>query len=720
MSYIVKLCYLPLLNDNTYYFTQPFQVSKVLVEGGFTANNISFKNDEIMVTVDDTLGGTTNSNLFKSNYNCLLLYNDDKNYFEIYHITQISFIGGKQIRIVGNLSHYTIDKINVAENEYNYILQNRETLKSKCGFIRYGYAYDSVLKADGTVNIDGKGGTDIYKPVEIRNIDLLKYRRKLGFRIASDINTRVFDDVKSKALDDAISCWLYIYCEPKDYALKKYIPSDSGYDGVYEDVNFKVKNLITRNYSSRFSSGTEVTLPYGVIAIPITKESDKPLNLKCNGGDSLYTIFRIKEFLERYSPSIYGIKLSARPVGEIHSGSIEITDNVVAITTSVATGPTEEQNTVGDLSGYGYVYRIRYGNGGNTDNFIAIDVCNNDALELLPVEYSELYPFYPRGFDGQIVSKQEFENYNYNPYIKAHGIVVRLGDGFGGIRDFTPFDLGLISNELVFEYYEALTPDVSKIYITPKISSLDKSLLQLDTDKAYIGLVNNVDLSMPYSQDQLTTYLANNKNFFQQKMVNTLANFWGETERSANGFISSYFNKSYGGMSQAINKQSSALYDLGLSIYNTNITKDNLKSAPDKLNDIKSNFLWLLMIQEDLKPVIEVYTADDYTLKSAYNRFCEYGIKLDKFIDEAEIDKYINIYENTPGLYAHDKLNYKYIEGDVTLYGFYSWYLQQQNRLSRQFSNGVKLINISSELKEDPKVDYDIMLEIKEEEFNFE
>ena len=96
MSYIVKLCYLPLLNDNSYYFTQPLQVSKELVEGGFKANNISFKNDEIKVTVDDTLGGTTNSNLFKSNYNCLLLYNDNKNYFEIYQIKQIDFIGGKQ------------------------------------------------------------------------------------------------------------------------------------------------------------------------------------------------------------------------------------------------------------------------------------------------------------------------------------------------------------------------------------------------------------------------------------------------------------------------------------------------------------------------------------------------------------------------------------------------------------------------------------------------
>ena len=57
MPYIVKLCYLPLLSDNSYYFTQPFQVSKVLVEGGFTANNISFKNDEIMVIspLDDSI-----------------------------------------------------------------------------------------------------------------------------------------------------------------------------------------------------------------------------------------------------------------------------------------------------------------------------------------------------------------------------------------------------------------------------------------------------------------------------------------------------------------------------------------------------------------------------------------------------------------------------------------------------------------------------------------
>lgn len=676
MPYIVKLCYLPLLNDNSYYFTQPFQVSKVLVEGGFTANNISFKNDEIMVTVDDTLGGTTNSNLFKSNYNCLLLYNDNKNYFEIYHINQISFIGGKQIRIVGTLSHYTIDKVNVAENEYNYILQNRETLKSKCGFIRYGYAYDSVLKSDGTVNIDGKGGTDIYKPVEIRNIDLLKYRKKLNFRCIYNTDGTPNDEL-SNSFSECFNGWLYIYCEAREYQTANNTPY-----------------TISRVTVTGVTQSPNMTLPYGVIVAPLNKQN-KPILI---GGGS----FNYADFIERYSPYIYNVKVSGKPPFKLLSSQIESFNDGYKIKT-VDGSLVNNFNSIAETDGICWLTRV-----------------NLEPFETTPVEYAELYPFYPRGFDKQIVSKQEFENYNYNPYIKGHGTLVRISDGFGGIKDYTPFDLGFIEDGIVFEYYETLTPDITKIYLTPKISMLEKSLLQLNMDKTYIGLVNNVDLSMPYSQDQLTTFLASNKNFFQQKMVNTLVNFWGETERSANSFVGSYFSKSIGGMANAVNRQSEALYDLGLSIYNTNITKDNLKSAPDKLNDIKSNFLWLLMIQEDLKPVIEIYTADDYTLKSAYNRFCEYGIKLDKFIDEAEIDKYINIYENVTGLYAHDKLNYKYIEGDVTLYGFYSWYLQQQNRLSKQFSNGVKLINISSELKEDPKVDYDIMLEIKEEEFNFE
>ena len=685
MPYIVKLCYLPLLNDNSYYFTQPFQVSKVLVEGGFTANNISFKNDEIMVTVDDTLGGTTNSNLFKSNYNCLLLYNDNKNYFEIYHINQISFIGGKQIRIVGTLSHYTIDKVNVAENEYNYILQNRETLKSKCGFIRYGYAYDSILKADGTVNIDGKGGTDIYKPVEIRNIDLLKYRKKLNFRCVYNTDGTP-NDTLSNRFNSFFNGWIYIYCEARTYEFKV----------ADKNVSITVNNL-------KYSDVDLDVLPYGVVVAPITKTGEIVI------GDNMVSSY---DFIKNNSPYIYSVKVSGMPPFKVTTDQISFTSDRVTISVN-------SNNII--LNNYNAVKVTPFDSTGDVSGcVVSLISLTSKPMETTPTSYSELYPFYPRGFDKQIVTKQEFENYNYNPYIKGHGTLVRLSDGFGGIKDYTPFDLGFIKDGIVFEYYEALTPDITKIYLTPKIAILEKSLLQLNMDKTYIGLVNNVDLSMPYSQDQLTTFLASNKNFFQQKMVNTLVNFWGETERSANSFVASYFSKSIGGMANAVNRQSEALYDLGLSIYNTNITKDNLKSAPDKLNDVKSNYLWLLLIQEDLKPVIEIYTADDYTLKSAYNRFCEYGIKLDKFIDETEIDKYINIHENLPGLYAHDKLNYKYIEGDVTLYGFYSWYLQQQNRLSRQFSNGVKLINISSELKEDPKVDYDIMLEIKEEEFNFE
>ena len=169
-------------------------------------------------------------------------------------------------------------------------------------------------------------------------------------------------------------------------------------------------------------------------------------------------------------------------------------------------------------------------------------------------------------------------------------------------------------------------------------------------------------------------------------------------------------------MASAVNRQSEAIYDLGLAIYNTNITKDNLKSAPDTLNNVKSNYLWLYMIQQDLKPVIEIYSADDYTLSSAYERFCKYGIRLDKFIRGNDLNKYLNFVS----VFPHDKLNYKYVEGDFDINGSLTWYLEQQKKLNKYLSNGVRLIDINSELDENPDNEYLVLLNVKEEEFRFE
>lgn len=664
MSYIVKLCYLPLLTDPTFLFTQPLSISSELVDNGVKANNISFINDELMVTVDDTLNGTVNSNLFKSNYNCLLLYNDNVDYIEVYKVTSINFIGGKQVRVKARLTNYSIDKKEVVDNETTYLLTNRTELRSKCGFVKYGYAYDSILKLDGTLNLDGVGGTDIYKGDRLE-CSILNYRKKMNFRcIFDDVNTP--NDSISNSFNECFNAWLYIYCEPREYK-------------TVDDVAYNIPRVTI----SGVTQSPNMTLPYGVIVAPLTK-TGKPMLID-NGS------FNYSHFIEVYSPYIYSVKVSGKPPFKLLTSQIESFNNGYKIKTNDGV-LTNSFNSIEQTNGVCYLTKT-----------------DLQPFETTPLLYSDLYPYYPRGFNKQTVSKQEFENFKYNPYIKSLGTNVRISDSVGGTKDFNPIELGFINDGIVLQYYEALTPDITKIYITPKIANLEMSLLKENVDKTYIGSVNEVDLSLPYSQDQLVTFLANNKNFFQQKFSMAFLTGMGDSLRS---FLTYIGGNKIGGIS----KQTQAIEDVAVDIGNMVLNIQNLSASPDTLNNVKSNYLWLLSIQEDLKPVIEIYSADDYTLKSAYQRFCEFGIKLDKYVDEIELRKYLNF--NT--VYPHDKTEYKYINCDVKLYGYYTWFLKQQDILERELADGIFLVNKQAEIKDIPQADYDVIQSLKEEDFNFE
>ena len=677
MPYIVKLCYLPLLNDNSYYFTQPFQVSKVLVEGGFTANNISFNNDEIKVTVDDTLGGTSDSNLFKSNYNCLLLYNEERLYFEVYHITQINFIGGKQVSIRGYLTHYTIDKYQAVEYETEYRLRVRDGLKSKCGFIRYGYAYDSVLKTDGTLNLDGKGVTDIYVPLNFASKPILSYRKKLGFRsLFNDDGTP--NDTDSIKFSRFYKAWVYVYCEPRSYEGKSPLPASMLIAG-YGDIN-----------------GQQYNLPYGIICAPITNEG---YSITINGK-----AINIKGFINQFASYIYSIKISPQPPFKLKAGEYTITNNRLDIQNETI------NNQYNILNTYSYIDDIQ-------QCILNVFLRESTPLETTPIYYDELYPHYPRGFDGQSLTKAEFENFNLNPYIKGNGIKFRITDGLGGIKDYTPFDLGFINNYITFKYYEVLSPDITKIYLTPNTSNLTMSLLKSGYDETYNSLINNVDLSIPFSVNMLQDFLANNKNFFNSAIMNSLTNAVSQFI-GGGATLELYNNKPRYKQTAMLGSLNAgqALGGLAVDASNIMLKYDDLVNKPDTVSALKSNFMWLLMIQQDIKPTVEIYTATDYELQSAYNHFCEYGIKLDKFINETEISKYINIITLSP----HDKKNYKYVEVDIQLYGDSTWYLEQQRKLSSTIRNGLKLVNLEATIDDNPNTEYDIMLAIKEEEFNFE
>lgn len=692
MPYIVKLCYLPQLNNTSYYFTQPILVDRQFAESGYNARNISFRDDTIMVTIDDTLGGTIDSNLFKSDYNCLLLYNDNYKYFEVYRVTNIKFIGGKKIEVQGLLTNYTIDKIETDYNDREYILNRRESLNGKCGYIKRGYAYDSILNSNGTANLDGVGKTDIYKAIPYNDINILKFRKNLKFRSVYDGSEP--DDSYSSIIEDNYTGWVYVYCEPN----RTYTVNEN--EITVPSINF----LTTYN--------EYLKLPYGVIVMPLgsfNNTSGNPSFSFTLGG--VNKVPDINNFISENAPYIYSVKFSSMP--PIYFEKSQFTTASPGLGYSVIQ-PDNDNNIGANKT------RIKLFSTGDTTCCMVLYEPMIDGIETLPVLPYELQDIYPSGFGGvgvtNRVSKEDFEDYNKNPYTKAHGTIIRISDGFGGVVDYSPFELGYINDGFVFKYYEPLTPDITKIYIVPKLTASSKGLLSYENEigKTYIGLINDVDLQIPYSVDLWKQFLANNKNFWLQNIANASQNLLFGTAQGVVDLVVGGVGQSPSGITSGSKKITNAITESGTTALNLASTYANLKSAPDKLNKVKSNLIWLYMIQQNIKPKIEIYTASEYSLKSAFINFCEYGMNLEKYVSEDEVSKYINITDN-----LYDKVNYKYVEGDITLLDINAWYLRQQRVLERNIKNGIKLIDIQTVVDELPLVEYTAMTDIREEEFNF-
>lgn len=648
-------------------------------------------------------------NLDYDNYNAVVtkVY---KSKYKVYRIKSISYTSATNYLITA-VSHY-VDAI-YGENQQ---LIDPTSLKSHVSKIKYGYAYDSLIDSSGRIKLDRSGSGDIYlRNPNYEEPNIPVYSNIIPFNNCY-YNTTLTSEVKNNIntiLNRYVLGWkLYYY---KSGAKKSkgdgtnywYLPK------THYITNNNNTNLV--NYNPLLSRNEQdgSLLPFNCIAtyIPNYKKlKDDKVILTLKGLDNSVT------------PNVTNKIADDNLFGQYHSSIIDDDSSWLMYTKMVRLCPILDElfkdyqvgTTVIDDITYTTIDitletpQWRYSSTGNistcdvvatpseNSGFGALALYCLNAREHHSLDMNKTYlGYYPSGYNvDEVISKSDFKDYRFNPYITANTYKLKIVDNVGGEYSYTPLDLGHFNN-LRFLAVESLTPDVTKyfVWVDPLISS-DGLITANLPRRAFMGLINNVDFSYPFNVSQLDTFLANNKNFFLQKLLN----IGGETVTGTAMSTAQHFKK----MARAdlISTGVNAVVQ-GASVP---LQLNNLENAPGVVQNMNGNVFFAT--QYDGLPFrFIIYTTTDLTKQTMYNDFVAKGMYLNRYISKNEVHKYVSITDN-----AYDKSYYKYCEGDFDFYveTENGDYVNNKNivEIKNLYANGTAIYNVPLIITDNPLIDF--------------
>lgn len=182
---------------------------------------------------------------------------------------------------------------------------------------------------------------------------------------------------------------------------------------------------------------------------------------------------------------------------------------------------------------------------------------------------------------------------------------------FGGSQYELPVSKS--SNKPYFIYKEIIAPDITKSILIFNATNINdetntyfETIFNNITEKDFTGFISTMDNSLWFTSDQLDTFLATNKNnlqIFQNQqtsranqnitnMVGSLAT--GLTSSLVTGSSIGIVSGSAQAISQGVNTIIQSVYDEA----NYNLTLDNMRNAPQELNNLNSSALLVSAVDE--------------------------------------------------------------------------------------------------------------------------
>ena len=417
-----------------------------------------------------------------------------------YFIKQSEFDAGKQVHLTLELDIY----------QTYYI----DTEFQDC-FITKAHLNRFIKKSNGNLYFDFTPESNLFVREEITGAP----KRLINLEECDISYPSTIPSVLSTFLRTHVAGWAYVY-------LKK---NESGYKFQHALDSTRTpesKFTETSNFGYDFNGGgNDLRGAYNVFAVPIFKTPQSSTTqtqwrVKHAGTESGITIgvTGISGFIrDNGSSDVLSIKFSHLPPWNPEYDFSDFTITVDS-TGRVLTMeyPDNDQSIIVSNGGF----RINGTQGEDVFYINSQKIAANYSLfaifdaDKIEINGGVAMPLLA-GFSASEVKGDR--NIKYNPKVYSQDfseMVVFMGSSSASF-DFTK----LGKNYAQFKYSEGISPDVLRAAISIVHNDDDPGVYIEDSDKE-AALSITQDTTMPFAENQLDTYLANNKNFYQQRDIN--------------------------------------------------------------------------------------------------------------------------------------------------------------------------------------------------------
>lgn len=658
LPFTIYLANIPFLNKN-YLITNGKEVKDTGIYNSVEINNVNFINNitynrnylnveptsiSFIIDIDDN----SFFNVLWNKYNAVYFSDSTDENYRIYRIEKLMYVSSKKVRVEAVETIYNIIKssFEVTSNINVSLLKSHET------FIRYGYAYDSILNTAGTANFSINGDTDLYTPIGEEIVMPLTRGLKA-------IEQNYGLETLTSWLNNNVRFWVVVYLQPDTYTVdtKSIVLNKSTYEGM--------------------------SLPYAVLSCPfIPNNVYKLINRNTGLDDETISIENLFTFINAIDQSkIYTIKCYPYSMF-MRAGSASIDDtNLIISNTTFA-------NTYG--TGLGFFY-VKYLNGSFISNPITTD-----------------FTGYPKMYDSSYAFTKDDLATTENPYIAGNTNILAINDFMGNRKNLNLIWLGNYT-QLLFKVVMPQLLETSTYYVD-FASNSSNSLYKNVPSNQMNYLVGSMNFSLSYTVDALNRFLGSNTNWYKSNM-NTLKNNLSKIIVKGFSSLGSSAEKAVSEptllqAAQDVNASATSFrtnlltgaMDFATAKRNLNYQLENIENSPDELIQVSSD---IMLYNTVLKPRVYLvwYSATELQKELLLRNFLYKGLHLNKYISSSNVNKYINITNN-----KYDKTYLKYVEGDFDLYynqpnqlkdaGMLDY--KQLDKLSRLFTDGCKLVRYNT------------------------
>lgn len=462
-------------------------------------------------------------------------------------------------------------------------------------------------------------------------------------------------------LNENVAYWVYVFIDPKPtIKTEKGETVSSSYnvyqiDNEFSSAATKVNgDLGLTHYGHTFDGATSV------FSYPVYKNPAHELIIRAKSSDGSETVDitmykKGKELFEEQNTNTsyyYTIKISIIPPFDTLDSSAFISGNDLIIEGSVRENKS--------YCTYGGGWAINCFSGSPKTGLFFGSLQMNTELETSDYSLIENTNLYKPN-----VIRTQAPNLTYNPKLNSQNfkeLIITAANG----DEFT-YDIQKISAyEASFLYSEPIQPEITRYYMRLKPTGLYLE----GTEENYTGLVGSTDNSLAFANDQYSSFIANNKNFFMQS---NLKIGFGAV-KSAAGIVSQVAEGKY---VEAVGSGLSAGLDITQSLIDRSMTIDNMRNAPSQMKNANGNVLFN-MFATDLGLYVEKYSALDGDLKTANDFMNLYGFSFDSI---ANVKDYVHIrkYHN------YVKAQLQGITGNISN--------TARDDLRQRFANGIRFWN---------------------------